>query len=195
MVATALVVPMAGRATAARTAPAACRPGSGPLPPAWTAPLADTARGAAEAGFRVFGTLHTNSAAKAIDRIINVFPQEEHDGVRNALGESVKGIVAQQLVRKVGGGRVAALEIMFATPGLSNMIREGRTSQITSMIQMGRAQGMCSMNESLLRLLDEGLIDADAAYVKAVDKSAMRDKLKARDTSLEIDATMDEVMG
>ncbi len=154
-----------------------------------------TALGAAEAGFRVFGTLHTNSAAKAIDRIINVFPQEEHDGVRNALGESVKGIVAQQLVRKVGGGRVAALEIMFATPGLSNMIREGRTSQITSMIQMGRAQGMCSMNESLLRLLDEGLIDADAAYVKAVDKSAMRDKLKARDTSLEIDATMDEVMG
>ncbi|MCP4873773.1 MAG: type IV pilus twitching motility protein PilT [Proteobacteria bacterium] len=151
-----------------------------------------TALGAAEAGFLVFGTLHTNNAAKAVDRIVNVFPQEEHDGVRNALGEALKAVVAQQLVKKIGGGRVAALEILFSTPGLSNMIREGRTTQITSMIQMGRSSGMRSMDDSLTQLFSDELISVEAAYEKAVDKPAMKEKLKQLDPRAAADLVDDD---
>ncbi len=151
-----------------------------------------TALGAAEAGFLVFGTLHTNNAAKAVDRIVNVFPQEEHDGVRNALGEALKAVVAQQLVKKSGGGRVAALEILFSTPGLSNMIREGRTTQITSMIQMGRSSGMRSMDDSLTQLFSDELISVEAAYEKAVDKPAMKEKLKQLDPRAAADLVDDD---
>ena len=132
---------------------------------------------AAESGFLVFGTLHTNNAAKAVDRIINVFPQEEQDGVRGALAEGLKAVVAQQLIRRVGGGRVAALEILFASSGLGSMIREGKTAQITSAIQMGKAQGMVAMDDALWKLLSDKVISAEACYEKAVDKAQMRDRM------------------
>jgi twitching motility protein PilT len=136
-----------------------------------------TALSAAESGFTVFGTLHTNNAAKAVDRIINVFPQEEQESVRGGLAESLRGVVAQQLLRRKGGGRVAALEILFSTSGLSTMIRDGKTSQITSSIQMGKSQGMRAMDDSLWELLQDDLVTPEAAYEKAVDKSGFRDKL------------------
>jgi len=136
-----------------------------------------TALSAAESGFTVFGTLHTNNASKAVDRIINVFPQEEQEAVRGGLAESLRGVVAQQLLRRKEGGRVAALEILFATSGLSTMIRDGKTSQITSSIQMGKKLGMRAMDDSLWDLLMDDIITADAAYEKAVEKSTFRDKL------------------
>ncbi len=137
-----------------------------------------TALDAAEAGFLVFGTLHTNNAAKAVDRIINVFPQDEQDGVRGSLAESLRAVLAQQLLRRQGGGRVAALEILFATSGMASMIREGKTAQVTSAIQMGKAQGMQAMDDALWLLLSDEIIDAEACYEKAVDKAQMRDRLK-----------------
>ncbi|HEU4521751.1 MAG TPA: type IV pili twitching motility protein PilT, partial [Thermoanaerobaculia bacterium] len=93
---------------------------------------------------------------------------------RNVLGETIRGVVAQQLLPKVGGGRVAALEILFASPAVGNMIREGKTSQITSTIQTGVKEGMISMDGSIRKLLDEGKITARAAYDKAIDKEAFK---------------------
>jgi twitching motility protein PilT len=92
---------------------------------------------AAEKGTIVFGTLHTNNAAKTIDRIISVFPADEQEGVRNVLGDALRSVVAQQLIAKTGGGRVAAMEILFCSPAIGNMIREGKTPQITSRDQGG----------------------------------------------------------
>jgi len=129
---------------------------------------------AASTGILVFGTLHTNSAAKTVDRIVNVFPQEEAASVRNVLGENLKCVVAQQLLRKKGGGRVAALEIMFATPGMATIIREGKTYQLTSMIQTGRKLGMQSMDESLIKLVQSGKVDPEVALEKALDKKVFR---------------------
>jgi twitching motility protein PilT len=119
---------------------------------------------AAERGTLVFGTLHTNNAAKTMDRIISVFPAPEQEGVRNVLGETIRGVVAQQLMPKVGGGRVAALEILFASPAIGNMIREGKTSQVTSAIQTGVKEGMIDMDSSIRRLYEAGTVTARAAY-------------------------------
>ncbi len=147
-----------------------------------------TALQAAEAGFFVFGTLHTNNAAKAVDRIINVFPEPEQEGVRGALADSIRAVVAQQLVkRKDGSGRVAALELLFGTQGLSTMIRDGKTSQITASIQMGRAVGMIAMDDSLFDLFARGEISAEGAYEKAIDKSVMKDRLEAADAGVRIE--------
>jgi twitching motility protein PilT len=129
---------------------------------------------AAEKGVLVFGTLHTNNAAKTIDRIVNVFPSGEQEGIRQVLGETIRGIVAQQLLAKVGGGRVAALEVLFGSPQVGNMIREGKISQITSTIQTGRKHGMVSMDQSIQALLELGLVTAEAAIDKAIDKAFMR---------------------
>jgi twitching motility protein PilT len=129
---------------------------------------------AAERGTLVFGTLHTNNAAKTMDRIINVFPAGEQDGVRNVLGETIRAVVAQQLLPKVGGGRVAALEILFGSNALGNIIREGKTPQITSLIQMGQKEGMIDMDSSIRRLYDEQKVTARAAYDKSIDKEQFR---------------------
>jgi twitching motility protein PilT len=129
---------------------------------------------AAEKGTLVFGTLHTNNAAKTMERIISVFPSGEQEGIRNVLGETIRAVVAQQLLPKVGGGRVAALEILFATPAVGNMIREGKTGQITSTIQTGIKEGMIDMDSSIRRLFDEKKITARAAYDKAIDKEAFK---------------------
>ena len=132
---------------------------------------------AAEKGTLVFGTLHTNNAAKTMDRIISVFPAGEQDGIRAVLGETIRAVVAQQLMPKVGGGRVAALEILFASPAIGNMIREGKTSQITSSIQTGVKEGMVDMDTSIRRLFEEKKVSARAAYDKAIDKEQFKDLL------------------
>src|SRR5690606_17415106 len=109
---------------------------------------------AAETGHLVFGTLHTNSAAKTVDRMINAFPADEQEQSRAMLGETLKGVVAQQLLRKAdGSGRVAALEVMVGTPAVGNMLREAKTHQIPPMIQTGRKDGMQMMDQAILDYL------------------------------------------
>jgi twitching motility protein PilT len=133
---------------------------------------------AAEKGTVVFGTLHTNNAAKTVDRIISVFPASEQEGIRNVLGETVRAIVAQQLIPKIGGGRVAAMELLFSSPAIGNMIREGKTGQITSAIQTGVKEGMIEMDASIRRLYDDKQITARSAVEKAIDKSLFKDLLE-----------------
>ena len=130
---------------------------------------------AAERGTIVFATLHTNNAIKTVDRIISVFPAGEQEGARNVLAESLNAVVAQQLLPKVGGGRVAAVEIVFASAAISNMIRRGKISQITSLIQGGVKQGMIDMDSSIRALYDDGKITAKAACDKAIDKELFKD--------------------
>jgi twitching motility protein PilT len=130
---------------------------------------------AAEKGTIVFGTLHTNNAAKTCDRIISVFPSGEQEAIKAVLGETLRAVVAQQLIPKVGGGRVAAIEILFSSPAIGNMIREGKTPQITSAIQTGMKEGMIDMDSSIRKLYDEKKISARAALDKAIDKSQFKD--------------------
>ncbi|HCN66341.1 MAG TPA: twitching motility protein PilT [Pseudomonas sp.] len=113
---------------------------------------------AAETGHLVLATLHTASAAKAVDRIIDVFAADEKAMVRTMLSESLQGVIAQTLVKRVGGGRVAAHEIMLATPAIRNLIRENKVAQMVSAIQTGAAAGMQTLEMSLKRLKDRGLI-------------------------------------
>jgi twitching motility protein PilT len=134
---------------------------------------------AAEKGTIVFGTLHTNNAAKTVDRIISVFPSGEQEGIRAVLGETLRAVVAQQLIPKLGGGRVAAIEILFSSPAIGNMIREGKTPQITSAIQTGVKEGMIDMDASIRRLYDEKKISARAAIDKAIDKSQFKDLIES----------------
>ena len=134
---------------------------------------------AAERGIIVFGTLHTNNAAKTMDRIISVFPAGEQEGIRNVLGETIRAVLAQQLLLRIGGGRVAAIEILFSSPAVGNMIREGKTTQITSIIQTGAKEGMIDMDGSLKQLLQAELITARSAYDKAIDKEQFKEFLEA----------------
>jgi len=134
---------------------------------------------AAEKGTLVFGTLHTNNAAKTMDRIISVFPAGEQEGIRNVLGETIRAVVAQQLMPKIGGGRVAALEILFSSPAIGNMIREGKAGQITSAIQTGVKEGMIDMDSSIKRLFNEKKVTARAAYDKAIDKEQFKSLLES----------------
>ena len=125
----------------------------------------------AETGQLVFGTVHTNSAAKTIDRIVDVFPPDQQNQVRIMLSDSLKGIVAQQLLRtKDGKGRVAVNEILFGSPALSTIIREGKIQQITSIIQAGKNEGMQTIDNALVDLVHKGIISADEAHLKAFDK-------------------------
>ena len=136
---------------------------------------------AAEKGMLVFGTLHTNNAAKTIDRIVNVFPSGEQEAIRQVLGETIRGILAQQLMPKVGGGRIAALEILFGSPQVGNMIREGKTSQITSTIQTGRNAGMIAMDQSIVGHFEAGVVTKESALDKAIDKAWMKKALGLED--------------
>jgi len=122
---------------------------------------------AAETGHLVFGTLHTTSAAKTIDRIIDVFPAEEKSMVRSMLSESLQAVVAQTLLKKTGGGRVAAHEIMVGTSAIRNLIREDKVAQMYSAIQTGSASGMQTMDQCLVELVDKRLIGRDVAREKA----------------------------
>jgi twitching motility protein PilT len=126
---------------------------------------------AAAMGTLVFGTLHTNSAAKTIDRIIDIFPSDQQPQVRTMLAESLRGIVAQQLLRtKDGKGRVAATEILIGNAATAAIIREGKIERITSVLQSGRREGMQMMDDTLDQLVKAGTIDGKAAYMKANEK-------------------------
>jgi twitching motility protein PilT len=132
----------------------------------------------AETGHLVFGTLHTTTAASTVDRVIDQFPADRQAQIRVMLSESLKGVIAQTLCRKIGGGRVAALEVLIATSAISNLIREGKTFQIPSMMQVGKAVGMVSLNEALLELVTKKLVAPEEAYAKCVDKSGFESALK-----------------
>ncbi len=124
---------------------------------------------AAETGHVVFGTLHTNSATKTIDRIIDVFPGNEQPMIRSMLSESLVGVVSQVLLKKLGGGRVAAHEIMIGTSAIKNLIREGKVAQMSSALQTGSKHGMKTMEQSLQDLVNDGIIDKLEASKKAED--------------------------
>jgi len=126
----------------------------------------------ASLGILVFGTLHTNSAAKTIDRIIDAFPSDQQGQVRSVLADSLMAVVAQQLVRmRDGKGRCAAVEILLGSAALGNLIREGKISQIPSLIQTRTAEGMQTMDQALMKLVNEGKITTEAAHEKAHDKN------------------------
>jgi twitching motility protein PilT len=122
---------------------------------------------AAETGHLVFGTLHTTSAAKTIDRIVDVFPAEEKSMVRSMLSESLQAVISQTLLKKVGGGRVAAHEIMIGTPAIRNLIREDKVAQMYSAIQTGGSLGMQTLDMCLKNLLSKGLVSRESAREKA----------------------------
>src|SRR5215210_2782355 len=124
----------------------------------------------AETGHLVFGTLHTTTAASTVDRVIDQFPADRQAQIRVMLSESLKGVVAQTLCKKVGGGRIAALEVLLADSAIANLIREGKTTQIPSSMQTGKGKGMVTLNDALLTLVKGGIVEAKEAYVKAVDK-------------------------
>jgi twitching motility protein PilT len=125
----------------------------------------------AETGHLVFGTLHTSTAASTVDRIIDQFPADRQQQIRVMLSESLKGVIAQTLLPKKGGGRIAALEILIVTPAISNLIREGKTYQIASSMQTGKNIGMVLLNESMIDLVKKGIVEAKDAYIKAIDKT------------------------
>ncbi len=125
---------------------------------------------AAELGVLVFATLHTNSAARTVDRIISTFPADQQAGARGTMAAVLKGVVSQQLIPKASGGRAAAVEILFHTPALSSLIREGKTHQITGLISTGKSLGMIAMDDALKSLVEQDLVTPQAALEKAIDK-------------------------
>ena len=127
----------------------------------------------AETGHLVFGTLHTTTAMATIDRIIDQFPPDQQAQIRVMLSDSLKGVVAQVLCKKKGGGRVAALEVLLGNSALASLIRDGKTFQIPSVMQTSKRQGMFTMNDSLLRLVKENLVEPKEAWMKAVDKNGL----------------------
>ena len=128
---------------------------------------------AAETGHLVFGTLHTNSAPKTIDRIIDAFPKDAQEQVRTMLGESLKGVICQQLCRTADGkGRAAALEILICNAAVANLIREGKTFQVPSIMQTAKGDGMQLMDQHLMEMLKAKLITGEEAYRCCVDKKA-----------------------
>ena len=125
---------------------------------------------AAETGHLVFGTLHTSSAAKTIDRVVDVFPAAEKSMIRSMLSESLRAVISQTLLKKVGGGRVAAHEIMIGTPAIRNLIREDKVAQMYSAIQTGQAFGMQTLDQCMQDMLRKGLITKQDARSRAVNK-------------------------
>ncbi|WP_299729514.1 type IV pilus twitching motility protein PilT [uncultured Endozoicomonas sp.] len=127
---------------------------------------------AAETGHLVFGTLHTTSAAKTIDRIVDVFPADEKAMVRSMLSESLQAVISQTLLKKNGGGRVAAHEIMIGSPGIRNLIREDKVAQMYSAIQTGGSLGMQTLDQCLTELVRKGVVNRDVAREKAKNGDA-----------------------
>lgn len=134
----------------------------------------------AETGHLVFGTLHTATAAGTVDRIIDQFPADRQEQIRVMLAESLKGVVSQTLLKRTGGGRVAAREIMLVNGAISNLIREGKTIQIPSVIQTNKRLGMVALNDALMDLVNAGEVDPLEAYTKAVDKTNIAERLKVK---------------
>ena len=132
----------------------------------------------AETGHLVFGTLHTTTAPSTVDRVIDQFPADRQDQIRVMLSESLKGVIAQTLLKKTGGGRVAAMEILVGIPAIANLIREGKTFQIPSIMQTGKKHGMCLLNDALMELVKNKLVDPAEAHRKAVDKTGIENQLR-----------------
>ena len=146
----------------------------------------------AETGHLVFGTLHTTTAASTVDRIIDQFPADRQAQIRVMLSESLRGVISQTLCRKIGGGRVAAREVLLSTPAVSNLIREGKTYQIPSIIQTSRKAGMITLNDALLELVEKRQIEPDEAYLRSVEKSPMLQALKAKGHAVTVGAAPGE---
>jgi twitching motility protein PilT len=135
---------------------------------------------AASTGHLVFGTLHTTSAHKTVDRIVEVFPADQQEQIRSTLADGLRAVVAQVLFKRIDKkGRCAALEILIATPAVRNLVREGKTYQIPSMIQTGKKYGMQLLDDAIMNLLGKGWISANEAYMKSNEKSRFRPMLKA----------------
>ncbi len=128
----------------------------------------------AETGHLVFGTLHTNTAASTVDRIIDQFPGDRQNQVRSMLADSLKGVISQTLCKKKGGGMVAAHEVLLVNAAVSNLVREGKTFQIPTIMQTGRAGGMTTLNDSLLELVKQGIVEPHQAFAKSVARSEFR---------------------
>ena len=140
---------------------------------------------AAETGLLVFGTLHTNNARKTVDRIIDVFPADQQAQVRTMLSASLKGVVAQLLCKRADKpGRVAVNEVMFSTPAVSSIIREGQTQKLYDVITQGKADGMQFMDEDIWQKLQKGTISPQEAYMKAIDKTRFKAYLPEEDKHL-----------
>lgn len=135
---------------------------------------------AASTGHLVFGTLHTTSAAKTVDRVIEVFPSSEQAQIRSTLADGIRAVIAQVLFKRADKkGRCAALEIMIANSAVRNLIRESKTFQIPSMIQTGKKYGMQLLDDAIMDLVNKGWIAPDDAYMKCNDKAKFRPLLKA----------------
>ena len=132
----------------------------------------------AETGHLVFGTLHTTTAVATVDRIIDQFPPDQQEQIRTMLADSLKGVIAQVLCKKKEGGRAAALEILLGNAALASLIREGKTFQIPSIMQTSKSQGMLTMNDSLFRLVKEGVVEAKEAWMKSHEKTGLLSQFK-----------------
>ncbi|MFW5637333.1 MAG: type IV pilus twitching motility protein PilT [Thermodesulfobacteriota bacterium] len=134
---------------------------------------------AASTGHLVFGTLHTNSAAKTVDRMIEIFPANQQQQIRSTLSDGIRGIICQSLFKRIDvKGRVAALEICIATPAVRNLVRENKTYQIPSVMQTGKKYGMQLLDDAIMELMEKGKISSDEAYMKSNEKSRFRPFLK-----------------
>jgi twitching motility protein PilT len=140
----------------------------------------------AETGHLVFGTLHTTSAPSTVDRIIDQFPADRQEQIRTMLSESIRGVVSQMLCKKKGGGRVAAYEVMIANSAVANLIREGKTFQLKSVMQTGKNLGMQTMNDHLLELVKNGTVEPEEAFMKSNDKATFRDALEKNNIRLNL---------
>ncbi|MEC7518927.1 MAG: type IV pilus twitching motility protein PilT [Myxococcota bacterium] len=141
----------------------------------------------AETGHLVFGTLHTTTAPSTVDRIIDQFPADRQAQIRTMLSESLKGVIAQVLCKRKGGGRVAAYEVLIANAAVQNLIREGKTYQLVSTMQTGKKQGMQTMNEHLFHHVKNDLVEPMEAYMKSTDKSGFRDMLNRAGIDLKLE--------
>jgi twitching motility protein PilT len=138
---------------------------------------------AAMTGHLVFGTLHTLNAAKTVDRVIEIFPSSQQAQVRSTLADSLKAVVSQTLFKRIDiKGRCAALEILICTPAVRNLIREGKTFQIPSVMQTGKKYGMATLDDAIMEHLEKGWISAESAYVNCIDKGKFVKFLKSPPT-------------
>jgi twitching motility protein PilT len=144
----------------------------------------------AETGHLVFGTLHTTTAATTVDRIIDQFPADQQEQIRVMLSESLKAVIAQTLCRTVDGKRISALEILLVDPAAANLIREGKTYQLTSMMQIGKSRGCITMNDSLFAHVKAGRVEPKEAYIKAVDKVGLIGMYEKEGIKLELGANV-----
>jgi twitching motility protein PilT len=132
----------------------------------------------AETGHLVFGTLHTSSAPSTVDRIVDQFPADRQGQIRVMLSESLKGVISQILLKKIGGGRAPALEVLIGIPSVGNLIREGKVFQIPSIMQTGKKYGMTTMTDSILDLVRRKVVDPQEGYARAMDKAALLGSFK-----------------